>query len=248
MKRMTSAEVKETIFNTMVYFDKLCRKHNLKYFLAFGTCLGAVRHKDFIPWDDDADVFMDRESYDKLLEIMNKEKSHYKLLSFKESDKYFYPYYKLVDTRTAIREKYLKKIPNLGVYLDIFPLDGMPEDDKESTKVIRKFESLHHRLILNNINIAIGTKRLAKKLDELSLKYPVADCKYAGCTVWLGRRKCFDKTYADELVELPFHGYNFYVPKEYDKYLTRTYGDYMTLPPENKRKVHGFKGYWKDAI
>ena len=111
MERMTSDEIKETIFNIMVYFDKICRKHNLKYFLAGGTCLGAVRHKDFIPWDDDADVFMDRESYNKFREIMKSESSQYKLFCYQDSEDYFYPFYKLVDTNTMVKERFLKKIP-----------------------------------------------------------------------------------------------------------------------------------------
>ena len=122
---LTDAEIKESVFDILSYFDKVCRDNGLPYSLAFGTMLGAVRHKGFIPWDDDVDVCLLREDYEKLLEILkNNEDDRFKVIDSKINDTYFYNVAKIVDTRTSLIEKKYKKIYGYGVYVDIFPLDN----------------------------------------------------------------------------------------------------------------------------
>ena len=105
----TSQLIQKDILEILKWFDKVCKENGLKYYLAGGTLLGAVRHKGFIPWDDDIDLFMDRDQYDKLLHL-NLNDSRYKIYSLENKDDYYYPFIKIIDSKALIEQDYLKNI------------------------------------------------------------------------------------------------------------------------------------------
>ena len=127
MKQMTTDEIKKVQLDILIYVDKICKDNNIKYSLAYGTLIGAIRHKGFIPWDDDIDIVLKRSEYERLLEVLYKDdNSKYMIFSMKDEG-YFYPYAKVGDLDTIIREKNWPDIQNLGVNIDVFPVDYVPE-------------------------------------------------------------------------------------------------------------------------
>ena len=138
-KKLNSDEVKKIELQLLLKFDELCKKHDLQYSLCGGTLLGAIRHKGFIPWDDDIDVMMPRDDFEKLLKLEKTQASDQveKLVSWK-SGKSIYPFIKMINTKTVLKEKYLDKEYTTGVWIDIFPIDGMPEDQKIVDKKYKK--------------------------------------------------------------------------------------------------------------
>ena len=119
---MTLDEVKQVELEILEYVDKICKENNIQYSLAYGTMLGAVRHKGFIPWDDDIDILLKREEYEKLLRILySKTDEKYQVFSLKDEG-YWYSYAKVTDTRTIIVEKNDRNMKEC-VYIDIFPID-----------------------------------------------------------------------------------------------------------------------------
>lgn len=258
MRALNLKELQQNILEIMVYFDKICRENNLKYFLYGGTLLGAVRHNGFIPWDDDADVMMPLEDYKKLLKVMENDSSQYQLFApFKQKD-YFFPFYKIVNTKTTIVDDSAHKIENYGVYLDIFPFSSVPNDEKKRKKFLKKLKTLQHlhqikfvqtknklkQLAKNFVGGLYTTKSLLKKFDKYMNMCDAQSSLFGGDMVW--GEKTFEKSCFDELILHEFEGKQFFIPKEYDKMLTALYGDYMTIPKEEDRKNHHTQAYKLD--
>lgn len=246
-------------------FDRVCRKHNIKYTLSSGTMLGAVRHKGFIPWDDDADISMLREEYEKFVSISDELDPEICFFQDHSTDpEYRWGYAKLRRTGTQyVRtgQEHLKC--KTGIFVDIFPLDDVPESyiacviQKERCFVTRKImysevgrlsesESPFMRRVysaLSKIPLEYAFHRLKKytrksknsspnNVRTLTFDSLGKKAKKLPKAVRYGRPK---KWYYD-MAEYEFEGYLFFGPKEYDEYLTFKYGDYMKLPPEEKRK------------
>ncbi len=128
-------EIKEIELKILIEFDRLCKENNLTYYLAFGTLLGAARHGGFIPWDDDIDVMMPRDDYERLLVGFNEwsQSDCYELKVY--SDGYsIYPFAKMVNNRTVVTENFTRCEFKIGVWMDIFPLDNVNKDDRELFK------------------------------------------------------------------------------------------------------------------
>ncbi|MEG2626285.1 MAG: LicD family protein, partial [Christensenella sp.] len=130
MKKLSIDEMKQIELELMSELDRVCRENNLSYVLAYGSCLGAVRHKGFIPWDDDMDVAMPRADYERLIDSFDqlKSKPHYELVSYR-NNKAIYPFVKLIDTTTHVLENFADKRFSTGVWVDIFPLDKVDPSD-----------------------------------------------------------------------------------------------------------------------
>lgn len=152
MRELNLEEVQKISFEIFTKFDEICRKHNLKYFMMYGTLLGAVRHKGFIPWDDDIDVWMFREDYNKLCEILENENINNMEILNEKNTKYFAPMIKIARKGTlAIRENFYL-IKKLGVFIDIFPIDKVP-DNKKICKIIFKIQKIIFYLLYMSVNI-----------------------------------------------------------------------------------------------
>ena len=191
MQKISLEEIKRIELDMLNYINNLCKQHNIKYFLAYGTLLGAVKYQGFIPWDDAIDIYMLRDDYDKFIEIINNTSSNYRCLTCFNTKDYYYIFGKVVDTRTKLLEN-SKEIKEMGVYIDVFPLDYCRKD------VDKEFDKLH---FINNM--AVGRYRIKNdKFGEFS--FLNNDSK--------PNKKVLIKKYISliiDLVTLPL-GYNFY--------------------------------------
>ena len=243
-------------------FIEICKKYDLKYFLLGGTALGAVRHKGFIPWDDDIDVGMPREDYEKFLNKVQNELPPHLFLQTHITDKN-YPnnFAKIRNCNTTFIETSVQNIKmNHGVYIDIFPLDGYPDSHLLSRMrnlidiIISKSitNSLHcekHRKktplgYLNNIISFFFFKdyrKAVKTKDKLLKKYAYKHSEIIAnyCGAW-GIKEVMPKSYFGNGTFGEFEGIKVVLPADYDKYLTSLYGDYMTPPPLEKRVSHHY--------
>ena len=269
-RRLSLKEIKVTEFNMLIAFDKFCRRNGLKYTLCGGTLLGAIRHKGFIPWDDDIDVGMPRYDYEKLL--YDKNLDYRDIASYMKVGRWTdktnnYPYMRLMDTRTRIKVPYFDpKTSVKNIWIDIFPFDGNPKNKNdlmptikrlvllrkilaiklaklgEGKNVFKKYSKYVIRFILSPISIY----RLCKYMDKISKKYPFDNADTISGVVWglYGIGECVDRKGFVETTEVEFEGRKFMAMSNYDEYLTGLFGDYMQLPPEDKRVYHGFKAYF----
>ncbi len=246
--------------NILLVFDKICRENGFKYSLSSGTLLGAVRHKGFIPWDDDVDVVMPREDYEQFISVANKILPEgYFLEHFKTNKNTCDLYARLIDVNTTWINPGFEKNDkiNQGIFIDIFTADKV-DDIKQVPKIAKKIRFYWHldnnyylkgvqKPLIKKIACAIlytpwarmlGFEKINTKMDNLlqSLnktgngEYYLADD--------LKVKKVFPKRIFEEYTELPFEGYKFMATKYYDEYLTIQYNDYMTLPPVEERSFH----------
>lgn len=271
-KEIGLEEQKQIQIKGLLYLKKVCEEHNITYFLASGTLLGAIKYKGYIPWDDDIDICLKRNDYAKLLKVMAKEKNdEYKVLTPYNTKDYYYPYAKLVCTKTKIIEN-ARDIKENGVYIDIFPLDYFNDIKKfqkikhirnlctrrmqiknnivksnlkeyKTEKSILKGIKNHLYSFISFITLPLGYNFYAKFLDKLSSRSKRE--KYIGI-IYMDPYDCFEATLFDEIDEYTFEGYKFTSIKNYDIYLTNLYGDYKKELPANKQcSHHQIKAYWR---
>lgn len=239
-------------------FHAFCVKHNLCYYVIGGTCLGAVRHQNIIPWDDDVDVGMPRQDYQRLLEIVKTEPigENYIVEAPLEKEDNDYLWAKMYNKTTTLIELTKKKIKR-GVFIDIFPLDGAGDDFKKAERHVHKITRVRNvfrvkismvlprRKFYKNLFIIlfrwlpINTKKLIKKIINMSQQWGFDSSEYVANFVgaW-GVREISRKEWFGEPKLYDFAGAKVYGPSNADAYLTAVYGDYMQLPPEEKRVSH----------
>ncbi|MBQ8192739.1 MAG: Stealth CR1 domain-containing protein [Bacilli bacterium] len=240
-------------------FVEICEAHDLNYYLAYGTLLGAIRHKGFIPWDDDIDVYMKPEDYYKFKDIMIENSVNGYFYQSLETEKYYSLLFaKLRMNNTSVIEEKLKdeKIHN-GIYIDIFPLVPFPKNEVDQKKLFRNIKiinllieaDLKNKIKYNNYG-KIG-KIVSKifKFIPRSIRNNVAKRKLKNILFYdeeyneyicLFDNKRFSKSYFDEDTNVLFENKEYKSPKEYHDYLTDIYEDYMTPPPESDRRGHAF--------
>lgn len=272
MKKLTVEEVKTIELDILIYFAEFCKKNKLRYFLVYGTLIGAIRHRGFIPWDDDVDVAMPREDYNTLIECFNSqsENKKYRLISPLEN-KARHSIVKIVDACTIKRECGVSYKEAIGIDIDVFPVDGMPTEDTEYQKWYKKIIGIYEDYYVYNMSITgspyTKIKIIIKKLlvyikycslnknkclllaKKLHNEYPFEKSEFVGivecCDNGVNNRApslCFAKS---TIVE--FEGKSFCAPAGYDTILRNIYGDYMKLPPEDKRKyAHSYEAFLCD--
>jgi len=131
MKKISQLTQKQILLQILIYVDSICKQNSIEYSLCGGSLLGAIRHHGFIPWDDDVDILLSRPNYEKLIDVLKKKKDKYKLLLDTDKGSY-YAYTKLFDSRTILKTKYkFDQKVGLGIFIDIFPIDGLPDSLEE---------------------------------------------------------------------------------------------------------------------
>ena len=273
MQKLSMKEVQQGALNILVKIDEICRSENLSYYLAYGTLIGAIRHKGFIPWDDDIDIMMPRRDYDCLVNYFIKHKEELKpfeIINPQNNAKCPFTISRISDS------SYKLVVDNeddygLGLFVDIYPLDGVGNSVEEYTKLKNESCALASLCFLSSrqkvkkentksrlkmlakypafvVSKFVGKDRLMKKLYELADKCDYENSMYIGCIIWAsddGLRGIFPKEWFSESIDVEFEGRYFKAPKEYDKVLSHGYGNYMELPPEKDRIAHHYYDAYK---
>lgn len=266
-KFLTQEEIKKIELKILENIHSICQNEKINYYLCGGTLLGAIRHKGYIPWDDDIDIFMFEDDYEKFINYM-KSQDKYKNLTLKDTNdkEYYYPFAKVVDNTTvAIQNDNNTK---QGVWVDVFPLNYLPNDIRKSKKTIKKWYMYRSLIISMTTNLSqvkknkkfflklflkiysnfIGKKRIQKKYNDiLSESKNYSDSKYVAC-VWptYGIKEILSAKKIKPKKLYKFENKKFYGPKDYDYYLKKIYGNYDILPPKSKRKCHNIIAWKKN--
>lgn len=268
MRELTLEDIKKVSLDILQDMHEFCVEHNLKYSLGFGTLIGAIRHKGFIPWDDDIDIMMPRPDY----EILCKEyisKRGYELVAPNKKGCYI-SYARIVDVKDTlvISPADWHSEPS-GVWIDIMPVDGAPDDPELMRTIYQEVrdiyaEQVERRFIAtrrnkgirgflsywkNNLLGRCNVEKYARDYETLCKRYEFSSTDHV-CVIAVpssGVLAYFEREDFDEYELVPFDGHEFYMLKAYDKVLRVSYGDYMELPPVDKRvPCHGsHKYYWK---
>lgn len=257
--------------NMLEEIDKFCKKEKITYYICGGTLLGAIRHKGFIPWDDDVDILMPRPDYEKFHEILKKYNYHLNESLIFRSFKYnnlLLPFGKVMNTKFKMQTHYYENEFDNYLWVDIFPMDGLPESNKKTEKIYKKVlflrkvlatievkdeiienESRNRWIILPKkilrkyYNKKSRVIRLINRIDKISKKFDFETSKYVGGVLWgYGPQEKLLKSEVTS-TKVVFEGMEVNTFSCYDKYLTNLYGDYMKLPPIEKRITHQIKIY-----
>ena len=263
MRKLNIEEAKKLELDILDFIDSFCKEHGINYCINDGTLIGAIRHKGFIPWDDDIDLSMTRENYEKFIQLFSEKQSRYKLLSLETDDQYFNNFIKIVDPTTKIIDTRNTKTYDSGVFIDIFPMDTF--NDTKVVDICYKLESFKLLSFSKHKNIVYGDSKLkdlirtlfwlllrpvsprffANQIEKQIQKYRVENGKYIAFIPSKAKKKeIFPRDMFDELIETPFEHLVLPAPKHFDTVLKQFYDDYMTVPPKEKQiYIHEFEAY-----
>ena len=263
-KELSLRETQIASLDILKDIDLVCRTNSIKYYVFFGTLIGVVRHKGFIPWDDDIDIVMLREDYNRFLNIY-KDKGKYRLINFENEPKCPFMITRVSDDRYQLISDYGPQY-KIGTFVDVYPLDKVGEkveEAKYASKICRKYSSRLNKSLERNIIGVIkdthngikkwlllftyfvpkimGASYYRNKLLGLEKQFNQGKSKYLGCVTWaMLKTEYYDCSWFEETIDMKFEELNVMVPKEYDKILTQNFGDYMKLPPEKDRIAHHY--------
>lgn len=255
-------DLQKVLLETFKAFSALCNEYNLRYYAAFGTALGAVRHQGFIPWDDDIDVYMPRQDYNKFIALRDRIEEAYSIVDLRDTG-YFMYFAKFINNQTTVWEK--RELPFLyGVFIDIFPLDYYDEEKSDEIKKENKlFSKAYLAFFKSNRECSLSFSwqclktgawiTFLKAMETLMLYRPLRNkylkrinnhiqyfsslrgdklCRYSPD---LNESNVYPVNWFEEGVELPFEDTTIVIPKAYDSYLQVEFGEYMIFPPVEKR-------------
>ncbi len=259
-RELSLAEIKQMSVDILIDIHEFCVKNNIKYSLAYGTLLGAIRHKGFIPWDDDIDIWMPREDYDRFMKTYSSPR--YKQV-------YKYPgsdvptcFGKVYDSHTVLIENVNHSMSH-GLFVDIFPIDYLPQYGID--KIRKDLKRLHQirvvkevRLsptrsfsrnallaVLKTLTLPKCYKNVIKKIGEIIASCP-RGTRMTDYNEYTNYRLEFNNQSFESLIDVPFEKYSFKAIKDYDRVLTMCYGDYMKLPPKEQQITHhAYDAYMK---
>ena len=267
---LTTKEIQNELLSMLVAFDRIALEHGVRYSLDGGTLLGAVRHKGFIPWDDDIDVIVPRPDFDRLAAHPEWFSGELELCVPGQGD-YLFPFIKLMNRRWRAQEPKLEGSIEEFLWVDVFPADSMPLNDNELADLMSLQRRANIRAARSCVNIEGSTtnpvKRILKsmlfplhrvlfpahrmyeELSERAKELPYGSTSVAGNVVWgpyMPDKPGFPAEDFDNLLDMEFEGRTFKACPHWDAYLNGFYGDYMQLPPEDQRVTHGMKVWRAD--
>ena len=264
-RQLNEEEIKEVELGVMDYIHNLCQKENINYSLAYGTLLGAVRHKGYIPWDDDVDISLKRDEYDKLYQAVLRDNDPiYKVASWENDARYPYPFYRVYDARTVYENNYIENDIDLGICVDVFPFDYYADVNKEMVKLdtyrrlsVYTLYGIHSknaglkniiRYLLVLVFRLTRVKTWNKKMNLLSMQ---ANDNDSIDYLMENKRTStkFEKTLLDKVMDSPFEDRTYKIPEASHQILSAIYGDdFMEIPPVEKRVKHDdFVAYIKEV-
>lgn len=241
---------------------EICENNNIKYSLSGGSLLGAVRHKGFIPWDDDIDIVMKREDYNKFLSIAEKQLQYPYFVQYYKTEKmYNRGHAQIRNSETTAILKYETTIQgknnyNKGIFVDIFPLDNVPNDEKERKRFVNRVDfkkkiitltrskeksikGLIKRCIKNIIMVLFDKQTQIEKFEKYVLKYNDVDTRQCGAIAFFPKEFKYENSWFKDFVKLQFEYLEVTCVKNYDQLLKRQYGDYMKIPKDKNGSKHG---------
>ena len=265
-KYLSLEEYHAVLFDMLKQVDSICHAERLRYFLSGGTLLGAIRHKGFIPWDDDIDLMMPRPDYEIFLKRAEKRLPKRYILAFPDRTKdYSQPWIRIFDTRVAVDDSGMQRTLTRSLFVDIFPIDGLPSNRTLSNLCFTRVRAWDILLKCARRKALYPDERLkwlkkpmmaltrvrtlpkyAVSLNKSARRCSFERAHYAGvlATTHYGSRERMPVEVFRGSVQVPFEGGFFPAPIGYDTYLSRLYGDYMQLPPEEKRvSQHNLHAY-----
>lgn len=265
MREISFDESKKILTETLKSIDRCCRDNQIPYSLTWGTLIGAIRHHGIIPWDDDIDLMMKREDYNRFLKIYND--PQYEVYCPQKTPGFYHILTKVSNKGTAIYYNFWKDSPH-GVWISIFPYDNVPDVESKSWRLKRSvLLQLYHirtsrwtytRKWYANVVIAISRLFLIpispnimfRQIEKCLTKYNGQKTK--NISIWdngygYTRFARFPSVLFEECIDVDFEGGKFSVIKGYDQFLRQYYGDYMTPPPVEKQvPSHDYKAYYVD--
>lgn len=272
MQEIKMSEMRDIQLEILEFLDKICRENDIEYSLCGGSLLGSVRHQGYIPWDDDIDLMLRRDHYNKLIDVLVKQKIEPNYVTWHYSQRpTFQAYTKIFDQRTILGKSLDHMWTGIGVHVDIFPYDILPTDDTERANFMKEMHQQNENLVSTSFpEYVSGSKwyyaavrlflrfprylkyhgknqTFAAQLDQEYQKYLDTDEKQIGCLCsrYIGR-EYFPREVFDEYEDAPFEHLTARKIKDHDTLLKQVFGNYMKLPPEKDREIHDFyTWYWK---
>ena len=261
---MTLKEIQQYELNILKFIDEICTKNGIKYYLAYGSLLGAVRHGGFIPWDDDIDIWMTRKDYYKLAKIMKKNNDgRYRIVSNKINPRFRAPLPKIVDSYTVLKQRcgYIEGV-DLGVYVDLVILDGCGDNYKDAAAYYKKANKIHKKWKYSNQSIfveyhnkiyciaralknlpykIVGYQHYLNKITQFDRQKDFYSSKYVAALdfqVYPLKNSILKRSLFGSGSRIQFMDASFMAPDNPDELLKTIYGDYMKLPPKDKQVSH----------
>lgn len=255
MKEITLEERRQIQLHMLMEIDDFCRKHHIRYSLAYGTLIGAIRHKGFIPWDDDVDIMMPLPDMLKFKALFESETMCY--CDVDVDSKYQYAFSRIANTETYNKDGLVSV--TYGICIDLYPVLGLPNSiegvkrffkqaNLELARRLRLIRLRRRLLRCFPIKSIFGFNKAMRRYRDFLFQYPYEKTKYFFTNGGeLEMRNVYDFDLFAKMTEVLFEGHKFMSVASYDEYLRHFYGDYMQLPPEEERvPYHGGHYYWKN--